>query len=217
MHIPIVVMDTLLVTSQLSSKSLGVVREQFLPKVTVVSSTADEAEILLDCKLLSLEDMKRAAQTLYGLGAKNVLISSDTISDVLFDGVNFTVFKNCPSPDRTSSSTRSIRSAALTAFLAYGLGTKQAVEDAIAYTHSVLRRSAPLDPSLVIDQSQRALSYESQSWMKEPCILPQSRSFVQLLKNMCAQDWVGIVFRRKERGISVSFSTIILITILSKN
>ena len=193
MHTPIIVMDTLLVTLQLSSNSLRVVREQILPKVTMISSTADEAAILLDCKLASLEDVKRAAQALHGLGAKNVLISSNQTPDVLFDGVDLTVFENCPSSDRTSSSARSIQSAALTAFLAYGLGTKQAVEDAIAYTHSVLQRSKSVDPSSGTEPSQRTVSYGSQSWVKEPCILPQTRSFVQLLKNTCAQEWVRLV------------------------
>ena len=73
-QIPVVVLDPIIVTTQLSLDTLSILRDQLLPVVTLVIPTLDEAAILLGRNIISLDDMKSAAQELHRLGPKCVLI-----------------------------------------------------------------------------------------------------------------------------------------------
>lgn len=203
MKIPIVVMDTVLLSQQSSVTSLAMLREHLLPKVTLMVSTVNEVAILLDRKIESLEDIKHAAKDLNELGTKYVLIRSEIISsdstekdivlDVLFDGVDFTFYKNRISVNQRLSDTRSISSATMTSFLAYGLGIKQAIEDSIPYTRFVSQFLEKADEPSSVDEKERKALVESHLWIKEPCTLSQTRSFTQLLKNTSAKEWVRVL------------------------
>ena len=207
----------------------------FFPTVTLITPTLEEAAILLGRDIVSLDNMKCAAQDLHRLGPKCVLIKGnhlaadasqqlqehsdqdDDVVGVLFNGVDFTLFKSPRLSIKTAYSTRCILSAAITAFLAYGIDMKRAIQDAIAYTRFVAQNSwtgdrnndaskpaLPVlvsqlpDKSLVVNQQQQPLLesrdhivlVKNHCWIEEPRIFPQKRSFVHLLKNACAQEWV---------------------------
>ena len=163
--------------------------------------------------------MKGAAQDLYRLGPKYVLITNDQLfidisqkaqsndsnnTDlvaVLFDGSNFTVFKNSYVPTTREHDIRSTLSAAITAYLAHGMDMIVAIEHAIAYTHSSTPNSLGVDRnndlpvdkicSESLDQSDKSpLQSTNRVIIVNQQILLQKRSFVQLLKNSCFQEWV---------------------------
>jgi hydroxymethylpyrimidine kinase/phosphomethylpyrimidine kinase len=249
-QLAIVVWDPVVVTTQLPPNSLAILRDQLLPVITFITPTLDEAAVLLDRPVVSLDDMKCAAQDLHSLGAKCVLIQGNYLAldasqqtqtnnamdndvvDVLFDGMDFTLFKSPRVPIKTAYSTRCLLSAAITALLAHGIDMKRAVQDAIAYTRFVVRKSWTCDlnndvlklkrtlsafgnqlpkeslktteitKSLVINKQKQKPPLESRdnivlvknhSWVEEPRIFPQQRSFVQLLKTVCAQEWVSVL------------------------
>lgn len=233
-----------MVTAQLTSNSLVILRDQLLPIVTLITPTLKEAAILLDRDIVSLDDVKCAAQDLHRWGSKYVLITgghlalcsplqgqadsteNNVVVDVLFDGLDFTLFKSSRFSIETTYSPRCTLSAAITAFLAHGLDMKHAIEKAIAYSHSVFQNSLTVDrsnnasasyntlpvnqlpnepiirteecESLVVNKQQQSppkggdsvVIVNNHCWIQEPCLLPQRRSFVQLLKNSCTQEWV---------------------------
>ena len=244
-QIPTIVLDPVVVTAQLTPNSLAILRDQLLPMVTLITPTLKEAAILLDRDIVSLDDVKCAAQDLHRWGSKYVLITGGHLAlcaplqgqadnaedkmivDVLFDGLDFTLFKSSRLLIETTYSSRCALSAAITAFLAHGVDMKQAIEKAIAYSHSVVQNSLIVDhsnnasasyntllvnqlpdetitrteecESLVVNKQQQSqpngggsevVVVNNHCWIQEPCLLPQRRSFVQLLKNSCAQEWV---------------------------
>jgi hydroxymethylpyrimidine kinase/phosphomethylpyrimidine kinase len=162
-QIPVVVVDPVMITNQLSPKSLDVLRNQLLSIATLVTFTPNEAQILLERDIVSLDDMKRAAQDLHRLGPKYVLIKGEHVTseaalqsqadgdentlvvDVLFDGLHFTVFKSPHVSVTNVYGTRSTLSAAITAYLACGLEMIRAIHLAISYTHSTVQNSLASD------------------------------------------------------------------------
>jgi hypothetical protein len=247
MQIPTVVVDPVMVTSHLSPSNLTIIRNQLLPVATLITPTRNEAEILLDSNIVSLEDMKRAAQDLHHLGPKYVLIKGDHLDsdaslqtqadgnentmviDVLYDGLQFTLFKSSHIPTTNTHDPWCTLSAAITAYLAHGLDMIRAIQYAIVYTHSAIQTSSVLnrdndllknDLHLLVDElphdslcqndkhklsvinepeeqqksqlenADKVVIVSNQCWIHEPRILLQKRSFLQVLKNACAQEWV---------------------------
>ena len=233
-QIPNVVIDPIIINTHLSSSDLQIFRDQLLPVATLIVVTLNEASILLDHDIVSLEDTKRAAQDLHRLGPKYVFITghqlpSDTststeatsnantvIIDVLFDGQDLTFFK---SSDGFAGNVHDIRchfSAAITAYLSHGLDMINALQHAITYAHSINQNSSIIEHNRdlsatktltdkrevpVINEQKEHLGSPLQStdkviiinkkyWISEPRLLLQKRSFVQLLKNTCSQEWV---------------------------
>jgi hydroxymethylpyrimidine/phosphomethylpyrimidine kinase len=123
-QIPVVVLDPVVVTAQLTPDSLAILRDQLLPMVTLITPTVKEAAILLDRNIVSLDDVRCAAQDLHRLGSKYVLIrgghlalcaplqgqadsaENNVVVDVLFDGLDFTLFKSSRLPIETAYSPR---------------------------------------------------------------------------------------------------------------
>lgn len=221
-QIPVVVMDLVMLNNQLSSNSVTILRNQLIPVATLVIVTLNETAIILERDIISLDDMKRAAQDLHLLGPKHVLIKGDQntfVVDVLFDGVDFTLFKSPHLSTTNAYGARCTLSAAITAYLARGLDMGRAIQLSIAYTHSTVQnlsvsnvhhvvndlpensvcRTEKNEP-LIIDKEQqqtpppessdKVVLVSSELWIHEPRILLQKRSFVQLLKNACLQEWV---------------------------
>jgi hydroxymethylpyrimidine kinase/phosphomethylpyrimidine kinase len=208
-----VVVDPVMVTTHLSSNSLTILRDQLLPVATLITPTRNEAAILLDRDIVSLEDMKRAAQDLHLLGPKYVLVKGDhlaldtllqtqaadnentVVMDVLFDGLNFTLFKSSYVPTTDAHSLRCTLSAAITAYLAHGLDMISAVQHAIMYTHSSAKNSLVLDrdngllidklPDDSVGQSNKYKPFainEQQEQQKSPS---ESGDKVVIVSNQC--------------------------------
>ena len=71
-----------------------VMRERLFPLATVVTPNLDEATVLCERKIRTLEEMQEAARTIHAMGPRYVLIKGghlpgDRVVDVLFDGREF--------------------------------------------------------------------------------------------------------------------------------
>ncbi|UJR32506.1 hypothetical protein I4U23_019968 [Adineta vaga] len=117
--------------------------------------------------------------------------------NVLFDGVNFILLKSFQFSDDSVYSIRCIFSAAITAYLARGIHIKQAVEDAITYTGTVLQHSSSFIGNSdqlkhivsVISTDNNVVQGKDRLEIEKPHLSLQQPSFVQLLKTECAREW----------------------------
>ncbi|MDF2929571.1 MAG: thiD [Anaerospora sp.] len=66
---------------------------ELLPLATIITPNIPEAEVITGKKIETFDDMQQAAQSIYALGAKNVLIKGGhrqtDATDILFDGEDF--------------------------------------------------------------------------------------------------------------------------------
>jgi len=70
-------------TKLIDNKSIKILKEKLLKKVSLITPNIPEAEMLTQTKIYSKEDMIYAADTLLKLGAKNVLIKGGHLSGIL--------------------------------------------------------------------------------------------------------------------------------------
>jgi len=81
----------------LTKEAVEIYKKKILPLAFLVTPNLAEAEAFCGFEAQSLDQMKRAAEAIAGMGAKNVLVKgghlagSDAV-DVLFDGKNFEIF-----------------------------------------------------------------------------------------------------------------------------
>jgi hydroxymethylpyrimidine/phosphomethylpyrimidine kinase len=127
----------------LSSAAVRAIRDLLLPHAALAMPNVPEAEILTGTKIRDLEDVRRAACLISGMGARAVLIkgghlASDPV-DVLFDGE---AYRDFPAPriaTRHTHGTGCTYSAAITAGLASGLPLGDAVARAKRFVHEAIR------------------------------------------------------------------------------
>jgi len=142
-HLQNVVVDPVMVATSgdllLQIDAIDVVRQQLLPCATLVTPNLKEAEVLIDQKIHSVADMKRAGQRICReLGCANVLIKGGHLeagaTDVLCtaDGQCVTYTEE-RIPTKNSHGTGCTLSAALAVYLGEGMALPQAVQAAKAY------------------------------------------------------------------------------------
>lgn len=142
-HLQNVVVDPVMVATSgdllLQTDAIDVVRQQLLPCATLVTPNLKEAEVLIDQKIHSVADMKRAGQRICReLGCANVLIKGGHLetgaTDVLCtaDGQCVTYTEE-RIPTKNSHGTGCTLSAALAVYLGEGMALPQAVQAAKAY------------------------------------------------------------------------------------
>jgi len=70
---------------------------ELLPLATLVTPNLHEAQVLCGFEITTLEEMRRAAQTIHRLGPRNVVVKGGHLehiaADVLYDGRDFTEFR----------------------------------------------------------------------------------------------------------------------------
>ncbi len=81
----------------LMKEAVAIYKQKILPLSFLITPNLSEAAILAGQVVLTVDDMKLAAQKIHTLGAKNVLVKGghlegDEAIDILFDGKNFEVF-----------------------------------------------------------------------------------------------------------------------------
>jgi hydroxymethylpyrimidine/phosphomethylpyrimidine kinase len=133
---PLVVDPVMVATSGavlLKPSAIRVLRERLLPRATLVTPNLDEAQLLLDRRLRTLEDLLDAAQEIhsrFGCAALvkggHLKLGTDAV-DVLFDGDQFTVFRARRISGVSTHGTGCTYSAAIAAHLARGEKLSQAV------------------------------------------------------------------------------------------
>ena len=134
--------------SLLPPAAADAIRSLLLPRAFLITPNVPEAEALTGIKILTLDDMRRAACRLRELGARAVLIKGGHMrgdaTDLLFDGASWREF---PAPRVATPHTHGTGctySAAITAGLAQGL----ALGDAVACAKSFVHRAIATNPGL---------------------------------------------------------------------
>jgi hydroxymethylpyrimidine/phosphomethylpyrimidine kinase len=124
--------------------------QQLLPLATVVTPNLHEARVLCGFQITTLEEMRRAAQTIHRLGPHNVVVKGGHLSaesdaiDLLYDGRSFQEFRAPRFQTRNDHGTGCTFASAIAAELAKGHSVADAVRIAKDYLTQVLRASANL-------------------------------------------------------------------------
>ncbi|MCE5198346.1 MAG: bifunctional hydroxymethylpyrimidine kinase/phosphomethylpyrimidine kinase [Armatimonadota bacterium] len=115
-----------------------------IPKVTVITPNADEAQRLTGIEVHDIAGAKDAAKALTDMGAKYALVKGGHISgepvDVLYDRQNFTEFPG-KRQDKNMHGTGCVLSAAIAARLALGDSMVDAVHFAKEYVAKAIEHS----------------------------------------------------------------------------
>jgi hydroxymethylpyrimidine/phosphomethylpyrimidine kinase len=136
----------------LPQAAVRAIRELLLPHAALAMPNVPEASALTGTKIHSLEDVRRAACLIRGMGARAVLIKGGHLAldctgldctsldctDVLFDGVEYREFPAPRIATRHTHGTGCTYSAAITAGLAAGLELGEAVARAKRFIHQAI-------------------------------------------------------------------------------
>ncbi len=119
--------------------------EELLPLAFVITPNIPEAEVLSKIKISSVDDMKKSAKIIHGLGAKNVVVKGGHLSgdaiDILYDGKKFHEFISERIDTKNTHGTGCTYSAAIATFLAKGKSVLESVRMAKEYITDALRFS----------------------------------------------------------------------------
>lgn len=131
----------------LVKEAIEIYKQKIIPLSFLVTPNLDEATRLAGQVVLTIDDMKLAAQKIHALGAKNVLIKGghlegDEAIDILFDGQNFEVFCEERIVTKNTHGVGCTLASAIAARLALGDVIYQAVDNAKQYVTNAMR-SAP--------------------------------------------------------------------------
>jgi hydroxymethylpyrimidine kinase/phosphomethylpyrimidine kinase len=149
-----IVLDPVLVATSGDSlgtpDTLAAMREDLIPVATLVTPNIPEAARLADRPLArDVDDMRRTAEVIYGLGAPAVLVKGGHLhgamsEDVLFDGSTHHVLSSPRVDTQNTHGTGCTLSSAIAAALANGLDLAAAVASAKIYLTAALEASDAL-------------------------------------------------------------------------
>ena len=133
----------------LDSEAVTALVRSLLPLALVITPNKQEAEILTGRTIGTRADMEQAAAQIQAMGAQFVLIKAghmagDEVTDVLFDGKDFSYFRAKRVQSRHTHGTGCVLSAAITAELALGKGVGEAVEHAKVIVTEAIRNGIDL-------------------------------------------------------------------------
>jgi len=127
----------------INKKSIKVLREKMIKKVTLITPNIPEAEILTEEKINSKEDMIKVGKKLLKIGARNVLIkgghlNSKLMYDILLEKNKISVFKNKKIKSIHTHGTGCTLSSAITAYYSCGKSLKKSCEKGIKYVNQAI-------------------------------------------------------------------------------
>lgn len=127
-------------------------RDLLVPRATVVTPNLFEAaQLSKQAPIRTLEEMKTAAEKIYALGAKYVLIKGgaklqhEKAIDLLYDGDSFMIFESERIETTYTHGAGCSFSAAITAELAKGKSVQEAITVAKAFITEAIRHGFPLN------------------------------------------------------------------------
>ncbi len=128
----------------LKAEAMDALRDQILPRATIVTPNRFEAEKLADMKIRTLDDSKMAAKKIAGMGPKAVVVKGGHLDqeaavDVLYHEDGFKLFSSPRFDDRTTHGTGCSFSAAIAAELAKGESIAKGVENAKRFVSLAIR------------------------------------------------------------------------------
>ena len=128
--------------------AVGALIEYVLPLATVLTPNILEAECIAEMEIHSVADMEQAAQKIYAMGCRNVLVKGGhavgNALDVLFDGKAFYHFESERIDTKNTHGTGCTLSSAIASNLALGYAPYEAVKRAKDYVTEGIRNSLAL-------------------------------------------------------------------------
>ena len=125
--------------------ALSTLIEKVIPLSYLLTPNIPEAETITGMKISELDEMKKAAEKIYSMGAKNVLIKGGHLDgdalDVLFDGKEFHTFSAERINTKNTHGTGCTYSSAIAANLAKGVPLVVAVAKAKAFVTTAIEHS----------------------------------------------------------------------------
>ncbi|MGG5181337.1 bifunctional hydroxymethylpyrimidine kinase/phosphomethylpyrimidine kinase [Bacillus sp. MM09(2025)] len=131
--------------SLLNEDAVLAMKTHLLPVSYAVTPNLPEAEVLTDMRIQTKEDRYLAAERLYELGTKHVVIkgghgpSGGMITDLLYDGKGFIEVTNEHIDTPHTHGTGCTFAAALTAEIAKGYSMREAFETAETFVHEAIK------------------------------------------------------------------------------
>lgn len=120
-------------------------KSQLIPFAHMLTPNIPEAEVLTGMKIDSVPEMKEAAQIIYSMGAKSVLVKGGHLNgdaeDILFDGTNFYSFKTKRIDTKNTHGTGCTFSSAIASNLALGKDLYNSVNAAKEYVTMAIEHS----------------------------------------------------------------------------
>ncbi len=150
-EIPNVVVDPVMKAKNdealLTEPAIKRLKRWLIPKITLITPNASEAEKLTGIEVRDAASARDAAKALIDMGAKAALVKGGHMDgepiDVLFDGTDFTEFPG-KRLDKNMHGTGCVLSAAIAARLAMGDDLQSAISFAKDYVSKAIERSARL-------------------------------------------------------------------------
>lgn len=150
-EIPNVVLDPVMKAKHgmelLKPPAIKRMRRWLIPKATLITPNADEAEVLTGIAVTDINSAREAARALVGRGAKNALVKGGHIEgepvDVLFDGTDYHEFPG-KRLDKNMHGTGCVLSSAIAARLALGDDIYSAISYAKDYVTRAIEHSIKL-------------------------------------------------------------------------
>lgn len=144
-----VVLDPIILSSNkvplLNHQGIFSLKVKLIPLATLITPNIYEAGVLSGLEVNSLQTMKKAAEIIFQLGAKYVLIKGghllESAADILYNGQEFIVFSKERIKNRDVHGTGCVLSAAITAGLAKGFSVDKSVDLAIKYVNEQIKES----------------------------------------------------------------------------
>lgn len=177
---PPIVLDPVLASSSGSSLAeqgiIDAMKECLFPVATIVTPNIPEAMHLLDDTFVidSVDSMKRAAEKLYELGPRYVLIKgghlqdgSPNAIDVLFDGKEFVEFSTPLLNPTNNHGTGCSLASAIASYVSQGENVLHAVDKAKKFVWRAIERSSGLDIGQGA-QKPMNISYDQYDWPRSP-------------------------------------------------
>ncbi|SMP61727.1 bifunctional hydroxymethylpyrimidine kinase/phosphomethylpyrimidine kinase [Anoxynatronum buryatiense] len=118
--------------------------EKLLPLAALVTPNLPEAEVMIGSSIQTLEEMEAAAQRIFRLGPKAVLVKGGHYTgeavDILYDGNEMRRITCDRIPGKNTHGTGCTLSSAITVYLSRGDSLEQAVRKAKAYVSEGIRQ-----------------------------------------------------------------------------
>jgi hydroxymethylpyrimidine/phosphomethylpyrimidine kinase len=132
----------------LDASAFALLRDELIPRSTLVTPNLAEAQALTGLSVTSPEDQEAAARRLVAMGAVAALVTGGHLDgearDVLFDGTSMEVFTAQRIATSHTHGTGCVLSSAIASRLALGDGLRAAVDAAKAYVSAAIAAGYPV-------------------------------------------------------------------------
>ena len=151
-RLPNVVLDPVLSSSSgavlLDEKGIRFLIDRLLPLVDVITPNASEAQVLAGVPVTSLEEMRKVAHQLHGLGARNAVVTgghlfppTDVLSQTIGSAEQVIAFAGKHVATESTHGTGCAFASALACNLALGKNLEESVGAAKDYVNQALRQA----------------------------------------------------------------------------